>query len=86
MLNTPDELYSELGGERFWELYNQPWLDNAIARNDVIVLATTPNLENCAYYDKKPGRMVLYGFGKAYRYLVDHGYQYDSISCQMVRK
>ena len=86
LLNTPDELYVQLGPERFWEMCNQPWLDNAIARNDVIVLATKPKPEYCAYIDSSSGKRVLTGFGKEYQYLLDHGYQYEETTHKMVKE
>lgn len=85
LLNTPDELYRELGGDRFWEMYNQPWLDQAIARDDIISLATVPSREMCTFYDSKLGKTILTGFGKEYQYLLEHGYVYDQITQQMVK-
>ena len=32
LLNTPDELYEQLGPDGFWEKYNKPFLDAAISR------------------------------------------------------
>jgi hypothetical protein len=40
-LDIPQEIY-EANQARFFELFNRPWLDAAIERNDVIVLATRP--------------------------------------------
>ena len=86
LLNTPDELYVQLGPERFWEMCNQPWLDNAIARNDVISLATMPTKANLFKWDEVSQKNVLTGFGKEYQYLLDHGYQYDSVLHQMIKQ
>lgn len=45
LLNTPDEIYNNLRADGFWEQCNKPWLNNAVERNDIIVLATEPAKE-----------------------------------------
>ena len=82
LLNVPKELYDVKGPERFWEEYNKPWLDAAIARGDIIVLATEPTQEVCYFNDSKLGKQLT-GFGREYQYLLDHGYYYDEITHQM---
>ena len=86
LLNTPDEIYNKLGPEGFWNQCNKPWLDNAIARNDIIVLATEPT-ENTLYrINKVTGVKELSGFGREYQYLIDNGYVFDSTLKQMIKK
>lgn len=86
LLNTPDEIYNQLGPDGFWNQCNKPWFDNAIARNDIIVLATEPT-ENILYrINKVTGVKELSGFGRAYQYLIDHGYVFDSALKQMIKK
>ena len=80
LLNTPDRLFSTLGPQRFWEQINKPFLDAAIRRGDDIVLATKPEaavLRNSASADG------LSGFGREYKYLLEHGYTYNSASGRM---
>lgn len=89
LLNTPDELYDTLGGDRFWEMYNKPWLELAIKRNDVFVMATEPSLENCTRYDQDLNINFLSGFGREYYYreyyyLIGNGYVYDPTAKQMI--
>ena len=86
LLNTPDEIYNQLGPDGFWNQCNKPWLDNAIARNDIIVLATEPT-ENTLYrINKVTGMKELSGFGREYQYLIDHGYVFDNALKQMIKK
>jgi len=84
LLNTPDELYSQLGPEEYWEQYNKPWLDNAIMREDVIVLATRPT-DDVLYRKQKYGdEKELTGFGREYFYLLERGYRYDTATGRMI--
>ena len=86
LLNTPDEIYNQLGPDGFWNQCNKPWLDNAIARNDIIVLATEPT-ENTLYrINKVTGMKELSGFGREYQYIIDHGYVFDNALKQMIKK
>ena len=86
LLNTPDEIYNRLGPDGYWNQCNKPWLDNAIARNDIIVLATEPT-ENTLYrINKITGMKELSGFGREYQYLIDHGYVFDNTLKQMIKK
>ena len=71
LLNTPDELYVELGADGFWEQYNRPFLDAAIDRGDEILMATPIN--NHTLYTKS-GKLT--GYGREYYYLQSKGYQY----------
>ncbi|AVY96920.1 hypothetical protein DAI21_04090 [Lelliottia sp. WB101] len=83
LLNTPDELYQN--PTQFWKEYNKPWLDNAIARNDPIVLATKPSNDNLYRLDSATGKSELTGFGREFNYLLDHGYSFDSKTMQMIK-
>ena len=70
MLNTPNELY--VTPDQFWNEYNKPFLDEAIARGDEIVMATAINRDTMYVKDSKE----LTGYGREYYYLLEHGYIY----------
>ena len=72
LLNTPDELFEQLGPDGFWEKYNKPFLDAAISRGDEILMAT-PITKNNLYIS---GTDIYTGYGREYYYLVEHGYEY----------
>lgn len=72
LLNTPDELYSKLGAEGFWNEYNKPFLDAAIERGDEILMSTP--ITNSNLYLR--GTTELTGYGREYYYMIDHGYTY----------
>ncbi|EPR12847.1 hypothetical protein [Ruminiclostridium papyrosolvens] len=86
LLNTPDDIYQKLGANGFWEQCNKPWLDNAIARKDIIVLATEPTPAALYRANIITGKMELSGFGREYQYLLDHGYTFNSVLKQMIPK
>ncbi len=71
LLNTPDNLYAELGAEGFWNEYNKPFLDAAISRGDEILMSTPIN--NSTLYTKFG---ELTGYGREYYYLLSKGYEY----------
>ena len=81
LLNTPDELY--ISPNQFWNEYNKPWLDNVIARDDIIQIATEPTWSNLTRVNKTTGKLELSGFGREYTYLKKHGYKYDPIKKTM---
>ncbi len=83
VLNVPDELYNQ---DTFWDLYNKPWLDEAIRREDDIVLATKPEARYLSYIDRYTREEVITGFGKEYAYLLKKGYFYDELTKTMVLK
>ena len=70
MLNTPNELY--ITPDQFWNEYNKPFLDKAIARGDEIVMATPLNSKTISVKDGN----TLTGYGREYYYLLGHGYIY----------
>ena len=70
LLNTPNELY--VTPDQFWNEYNKPFLDEAIARGDEIVMATAINRDTMYVKDSKE----LTGYGREYYYLLEHGYIY----------
>ena len=72
LLNVPNNLYAELGAEGFWNEYNKPFLDAAIARGDEILMAT-PIIEDSLYMF---GSKQLTGYGREYFYLLEQGYEY----------
>ncbi len=82
-MNVPDELYNQ---DTFWDLYNKPWLDEAIRREDDIVLATKPEARYLSYIDRYTREEVITGFGKEYAYLLKKGYFYDELTKTMVLK
>jgi len=84
LLNTPDKLYKT--SQQFWNEYNKPWLDNVIARNDIIKLATEPTNDVLYRINIETGIKELSGFGKEYDYLLNHGYKFDSNTMQMIPK
>ena len=83
LLNTPDELY--ITPNQFWNEYNKPWLDNVIARDDLIIMATEPTWSNLTRINKITGKMELTGFGREYLYLRQHDYHYNDILKIMVK-
>lgn len=83
LLNTPDELY--VSPNQFWNEYNKPWLDNAIARNDIFKIATEPTWDNLTRVNMFTGKTELTGFGREYTYLKKHGYYFDAVTKTMVK-
>jgi hypothetical protein len=75
VLNVPDELYDP---NTFWDLYNKPWLDEAIHRGDDIVIVTKPEGNVLTRIDYSTGEVVLTGFGQEIDYLTKNGYVYDT--------
>jgi len=69
VLNVPNAL--NLTSDQFWTEYNQPFLSQAVWRNDVIMAATGPSSGG--------------GYGRERDYLVSLGYEYDSVSHLFVR-
>ena len=82
VLNTPDLLYKS--AQQFWDEYNRLWLDNAIARGDIILLATEPTYNVLYKVNKSTGKEELTGFGREYFYLIDHNYTYNPNTMQMI--
>jgi hypothetical protein len=83
LLNTPDELYRS--PEQFWKEYNKPWLDNVIARNDIIKIVTEPSFSNLTRINKMTGKVELTGFGREFTYLRKSGFHYDDIQKIMTK-
>ncbi len=87
VLNVPDEIYNSMSKEQFWEEKNKRWLDEAISRDDIIVLATKPEGKYLSYTDKNTGEVKKTGFGREYDHLVlDCGYEYDAVTNRMIRR
>ncbi|MBF2543696.1 T7SS effector LXG polymorphic toxin [Listeria seeligeri] len=84
LLNTPDELYQT--PIQFWNEYNRPWLDKAIARGDDIIITTKPIENNLYRTNRETGLRELTGFGKEYNYLLEQGYKYDAKNSKMIKK
>lgn len=76
-MNTPDEYY--VTAEQFWDEYNKPFLDAAIDRGDVILMASPIN--NSTLHTESGD---LTGYGREYYYLLLKGYEY--IDRKMVLK
>ena len=76
ILNIEQEL-ANAAGERFWEIYNLPFLNEAVERGDDIILATKTIDDYLYNLDGS-----LSGYGKEYEYmkeLVEEGiYEFDS--------
>lgn len=83
LLNTPDELY--VSPNQFWNEYNKPWLDNAIARDDIFKIATEPTWDNLTRINMFTGKTELTGFGREYTYLKKHGYSFDAVTKTMFK-
>jgi hypothetical protein len=85
LLNVPSTAYKP---DSFWEDFNRPWLDAAIARGDDIVLATRPiqggKLDPTKLINPRTG--LLSGFGREYKHLLQNGYRYDPVTSRMVKK
>ena len=62
VLNVPDSLY--ITSDQFWTDFNQPFLQQSIARDDVIIGTTPPSSGG--------------GYGTEVAYLESHGYTYQS--------
>lgn len=82
VLNAPDEFFRS--PEQFWQDYNRPWLDQSIKRGDNIILATEPT-DAVLFRATETGEILPSGFGREYRYLLDHGYTYDPASMTMIK-
>ena len=77
LLNTPDEYY--VNPEQFWNEYNKPFLDAAIERDDVFLMATPIN-EQTMFTENMSS---LSGYGREIEYLFENGYEY--IEGEMVK-
>jgi len=73
VLNVPDDRYDPA---TFWENFNIPWLDQAVARGDRIVVATRPT-DDVMYRLNDEGDRVLTGFGNEIKHLESLGYRYN---------
>ena len=82
MLIIPDDLAANTNN--FWEDYNVPFLDEAIARNGVFSLATEPNRNSMYRKNSLTGDIEMSGFGREIRYLENHGYFFDAGLMQMI--
>lgn len=78
---------TDLKGDAFWKTYNEPWLDAAIARGDVFILATPPTKNSLTPLNKKTGKREVSMFGREYNYLTDpaNGYKYDEKTKTMTK-
>ena len=83
VLNVPDSLYQT--PRQFFDSYNGPWLQNAVVRNDNILMATRPRFDvrNASSgesvllaRDPTTNRLSLSGFGREYLSLRRAGYTY----------
>ena len=84
LLNVPDNFFKN--SETFWLEYNKPWLDKAIARGDIIKMATEPTLDNLYVFNHDINLYEITGFGREYEYLLEYGYKYDSLTKSMIKK
>jgi hypothetical protein len=81
LLNATDTLNTKLGPKGFWDIYNKPFLDEAISRGDEFLLATP--LEDL-YLKAADGK--LSGYGREVDYLLNHKYEYIDGKMVKVRK
>jgi len=85
VLNVP--ISGEYDAKQFWDDFNEPWLNNAIKRNDIILIATIPEFKVGSLFRKnRSGKLELSGFGKEYSYLRRNGYTFDSNTKRMIKK
>ena len=85
VLNVP--IPGEYNAKQFWNDFNEPWLDSAIKRNDIILLATMPEFKVGSLFRKNSlGKLELSGFGKEYSHLRKNGYIFDSNTKRMIKK
>ena len=80
LLNTPDEIYLQLGPNEFWRQVNKPFLDAAVDRGDIIKIATEPSNLTLFRNDSRSG------FGREIEYLESLGYRYDSTTQSMIKR
>ncbi|EHR73196.1 hypothetical protein BurJ1DRAFT_4404 [Burkholderiales bacterium JOSHI_001] len=81
VLNVENDLAK--ASKNFWEDFNKPFLDKAIARGDDILMVTDP-LSRSNLFKDSAGK-VLTGFGEEVRYLLKNGYVYDAATRMMVK-
>jgi hypothetical protein len=81
VLNTPNSLYGKYG-EKFFNKYNKPFIDEAIKRGDHFLLATKPTRENM-FNTSISGKSRLTGYGREIQYLRSKGYFFDNKSMEM---
>lgn len=65
----------------FWREFNKPFLDQAIARGDDILMVTDPT-KSSNLLSQSGG---LSGFGQEVQYLLSRGYVYDAATRMMVK-
>ncbi len=76
-LNIPDNL-ANAAGSNFFNLYNKPWLQQAIHRGDDIVLATRPTLK-ANFIDPITGNL-LGMYAEELKFLVQQNYKPVNLS------
>jgi hypothetical protein len=79
VLNAP--IAKGLRPRNLWDGYNQPWLEQAIARNDKFVFATEPQGDALS----NPFTNEMTGLGREFKYLQMKGYRYDPVTHTMER-
>lgn len=79
ILNCPDDAYKT--ADQFWDEFNKPFLEQAVARGDEIIMATEPVGTALRNSDG-----TLTGFGREFEYLTkEAGYRYDSVLKKMIK-
>lgn len=87
VLNVPDELIGT--PKHFRSAYNGPWLENAMGRNDIFLMATEPSFGPTSalfWLNMQSGKVELSAFGQEYLLMRQNSFAYDSGLKQMVRK
>lgn len=82
LLNVPDRLNKS--PSQFFNDFNKPFLDKAIERGDIIVLATKPTKRTLNRL-LPDGSLTRSGFGREFDYLISKGYRYDIQSSALIR-
>ncbi|UPT69250.1 MAG: hypothetical protein M0D57_00145 [Sphingobacteriales bacterium JAD_PAG50586_3] len=84
ILNISQDLYKKAidkgGDQLFWDLYNKPWLDDAIKRGDAIRLVSDPYNARNLYNTDAAGNLTenLTMFGREVKHLESQGYTFNN--------
>lgn len=86
VLNIPGDVAASRTPRQFFYEFNQPWLNEAIVRDDIFPVATKPDFLNGSLYQiNSAGRSQITMFGREYLEMRRAGYVYDPVTRQMVK-